>query len=62
MTSDQPFAKAADELRRQEIARLTDAMRTPTLEELQSMTPEDFRREIALMFERLGHTIIDDEP
>jgi hypothetical protein len=62
MTSDQPFAKAADELHRQELARMRQLHCIPTLEELQSMTPEEFRREIALMLERLGHTIIDDEP
>jgi hypothetical protein len=52
------FAAAA-ELRRQEFARLADAV-TPRLEALRSMTPAAFRSEIALMLERLGHTIITD--
>ena len=50
---------AAAELRRQEFARLTDAV-TLRLEALRSMTLTAFRSEIALMMERLGHTIITD--
>lgn len=53
------FELAADELRRQEFARLADAV-TPRLEVLQSMTLASFRDEIALMLERLGHTVITD--
>jgi hypothetical protein len=53
------FAAAADELRRREIARLADAV-TPTLEGLRSLTPPPFRAQIALMMERLGHTIVTD--
>ena len=53
------FAAAADALRRQELARLTDAVPT-TLEALRSLTPPSFRTEIALMVERLGHTIVTD--
>jgi len=44
------FAAALDQLRRQEYARLA-AMITPTA---------PFREQIALMMERLGHTIITD--
>jgi hypothetical protein len=33
---------------------------TPRLEALRSMTPAAFRNEIALMLERLGHTLITD--
>jgi hypothetical protein len=53
------FAAAADALRRQEFARLAAAV-TPTLEALRSLTPAPFREQIALMMERLGHTIITD--
>jgi hypothetical protein len=57
-----PFSRfefAADELRRQEFARLADAV-TPRLEALRSLMPAAFRAEIALMLERLGHTVITD--
>ena len=54
-----PFELAAAALRRREFARLADAV-TPRLEALRSMTPNAFRSEIALMLERLGHTIITD--
>lgn len=53
------FGYAADELRRQEFARLADAV-TPRLEALRSLMPAAFRAEIALMLERLGHTLITD--
>jgi hypothetical protein len=53
------FAAAADELRRQEIARLSDAL-TPRIEALRSMTPQAFRATVALMLERFGHTIISN--
>jgi hypothetical protein len=64
MTGNQPpalsgFALAADELRQQEFARLMDAV-TPRIEALRSMTPAAFRNEIAMMLERLGHTLITD--
>src|SRR5271168_770290 len=48
------FAAAADELRRQEIARLSDAL-TPRIEALRAMTPQAFRATVALMLERFGH-------
>src|SRR3954449_637688 len=51
------FDARADELRRQEFARLAAAV-TPRLEALRSMTPDALRDEIAMMWERLGHTII----
>jgi len=53
------FAIAADELRRQELAHLADTL-TPRIEALRLMTPSAFRAVIALMMERLGHTIITD--
>jgi hypothetical protein len=53
------FAIAADELRRQEIARLSDAL-VPRIEALRSMTPQSFRAVIGLMLERFGHTIISN--
>jgi Restriction endonuclease len=55
------FAVAADELRRQEFARLADAV-TPRLEAFRSMTPAGFRDEIAAMLERLGHVLITGTP
>jgi Restriction endonuclease len=51
------FATAADELHRQERARLADAV-TPRPEQLRSMTAPALRLEIAGMWERLGHDII----
>jgi hypothetical protein len=51
-----PFAVAAAELRRQEFARIAATV-TPTLDSLRVMTLARFRDEIALMMERLGHTI-----
>jgi Restriction endonuclease len=51
------FPAAADELRRQEFARLNAAV-TPRIEAFRSMTGDAFRTEIALMLERLGHTVI----
>src|SRR3984893_12355062 len=55
------FDVAADELRRQEFARLAAAV-TPRIEALRSLTPDAFGNEIALMLERLGHTIITTAP
>jgi hypothetical protein len=51
------FDAAADELRRQEFARLRDAV-TPRPETLRSMTADALREEIAGMWERLGHTLV----
>jgi hypothetical protein len=51
------FSAAADELRRQEFSRLSAAV-TPRIEAFRSMTADAFRTEIALMLERLGHTVI----
>src|SRR5271163_1627743 len=51
------FTSAAAELRRHEIARLSDAL-TPRIEALCAMTAPAFRAVIALMLERFGHTII----
>src|SRR3954454_22891755 len=51
------FDALADELHRQEFARLAAAV-TPRPEALRSMTPDAFRDEIAMMWERLGHTVI----
>src|SRR5271154_1092728 len=53
------FAAAAAELRRQEIARLKDAL-VPRLEALRSMTAPAFLSVIAEMLERFGHTIVTD--
>jgi hypothetical protein len=51
------FSAAADELRRQEFARLSAGV-TPRIEAFRSMTGDAFRTEIALMLERLGHTVV----
>lgn len=51
------FSAAAEELRRQEFARLSAAV-TPRLEAFRSMTRDAFRNEIAQMLERLGHVLI----
>jgi hypothetical protein len=53
------FAAAAAELRRQEIARLSEYV-TPPIEAFRSLTPGPLREQIALMMERLGHTIVTD--
>jgi hypothetical protein len=53
------FAAAAADLRRQEIARLSDAI-VPRLDALRSMTADAFHAVIALMLERFGHAIITD--
>ena len=51
------FDAQANELYRQEFARLAAAV-TPRPETLRSMTPDALRDEIAMMWERLGHTVI----
>jgi hypothetical protein len=55
------FDRAADELTRQEFARLSAAI-TPRIEVFCSMTREGFRDQTALMMERLGHEIITLAP
>jgi hypothetical protein len=55
------FAAAADDLHRQEFARLAEAV-TPRLEAFRSMTASGFRNEIALMLERVGHAMITSTP
>jgi hypothetical protein len=57
MSGDANFPAAADELRRQEFSRLSAAV-TPRIEAFRSMTADAFRTEIALMLERLGHTVV----
>src|ERR1700761_7244429 len=57
MSGDANFPAAADELRRQEFARLSAAV-TPRPEAFRSMTADAFRTEIALMLERLGHSVV----
>jgi hypothetical protein len=51
------FDALADELHRQEFARFAVAI-TPKLEQLRSMTAGALRIENAMMWERLGHTLI----
>ena len=51
------FAAAADELHRQESARLADAV-TPRAEQLRSLTLAALRDEIARMWDRLGHSVV----
>lgn len=51
------FALAAAELRKQEIARLSDAI-VPRIEAMRRMTPETFRALIADMLQRFGHEIV----
>jgi hypothetical protein len=55
------FLIAAEQLWQREFARLSDAV-TPRIEALRSLTLSAFRNEIALMLERLGHTIITTTP
>ena len=55
------FDTAADELRRREFTRLADAV-TPRPEQLRSMTPGELRTEHAMMWERLGHTLVTGPP
>src|SRR5215468_7134582 len=50
------YAAAAEELRRQEITRLSQYV-APPVETLRSLTPGPFRERIALMLDRLGYTI-----
>jgi hypothetical protein len=52
---------AADELHRQELARL-DATMTPRIEVLRSMTGDGLADELAAMFERLDHAVITTRP
>ncbi len=59
MTGDANFTAAAAELRRQEFSRLSAAV-TPRIEAFRSMTADAFRTEIALMLERLGHTVVSN--
>jgi hypothetical protein len=51
------FTAAANELRRQEFSRFSGAV-TPRIEAFRSMTCDAFRTEIALMLERLGHSVV----
>jgi hypothetical protein len=51
------FDTAADELHRQELARMGEAV-TPRPEQLRSMTAAALRDEIARMWDRLGHTVV----
>src|SRR3954447_26526232 len=51
------FDVLADELHQREFSRLAAAV-TPRPEALRSMTPDALRDEIAMMWERLGHTVI----
>jgi len=53
------YTAAADQLRREELARCLAAV-PPTLEGLQSLPPPAFRVQIAMMMERLGHTIVTE--
>jgi Restriction endonuclease len=55
------FTLTAEQLWQREFARLSDTV-TPRIEALRSMTPHGFRNEIALMLERLGHTITTTTP
>lgn len=51
------FDPLAAELHRREYARLAAAV-TPRPEQLHSMSPGELRTEIAMMWERLGHTLV----
>src|SRR3954449_4225923 len=51
------FDAQANELYREEFDSLAAAV-TPGPEALRSMTPDALRDEIAMMWERLGHTVI----
>src|SRR5271166_3127261 len=54
------FGDAADQLRRQQLARLSDAV-VPRLEALRSMTLPAFREVVALMLDRFGHDVATNE-
>jgi hypothetical protein len=51
------FVTAAEDLRRQEIARLSDSV-VPTVESLRLLTGQQLRSRAATMLERLGHELI----
>jgi hypothetical protein len=51
------FAAQADELHRQELARIAETV-TPRPEALRSMTTDALREQIARMWDRLGHTVV----
>jgi Restriction endonuclease len=53
------FAAAADELRHEQFTRIIAAV-PPTLNSLRALTPAPFRVQIAMMMERLGHSIVTD--
>lgn len=53
------YAAAADELHRQEIARLKDFV-APSLKSLRGMTPADIRAVIGVMLQSFGHKLITD--
>jgi hypothetical protein len=55
-----PFASAAEELRRQEMARLADAM-PPTIDALRLMPAPALRACVARMLERLGYELLTSE-
>jgi len=55
------FARAADELHRQEFARLAATV-TPRIEAFRSMTRDGLRDELASMMDRLGHELITISP
>jgi hypothetical protein len=55
------FASTADQLDRQEYARL-EAARTPRIEAFRSMTSGSFADEVAGMMERLNHTVVTVSP
>jgi hypothetical protein len=48
---------AAQELRQREFARLAQSI-TPPIEVFRPMTADEFRNDIALMLQRLGHTVV----
>ena len=55
-----PFAFAAEELRRQEMARLADAV-PPTIDALRLMPSPSLRACVARMLERLGYELLTSE-
>jgi hypothetical protein len=57
MTTAQDFAQAAEQLRQQEFARLSDAI-PPTLESLRALMIDPFSRAVGVMFEWLGYDLI----
>ena len=54
------FARAAEELRLEEVARLSASI-VPTLESLRALSGQQLRGRVALMLEQFGHEVLTPE-